>query len=116
MARNNVPPKYELTSVWFTDAEKSHYQQWTDSTKIAVIDLLIFFQDHGLKVSISEDNTAGTSLVSVTFKPLGKRKKGYVFMYRHSDLEKCLSIARYHVEEVMDLGANLVSEETDTAW
>ena len=116
MARNAQPPKYQLTSVWFTDAEKSHYRQWTDSHKIAVIDILLFFQDNGLKLSVSQDQNASTSLVSVTFKPLGNRKKGFVFMYRHAELEKALGIAMYHVREVMDLGNDLMTEETDTAW
>ena len=116
MARNAPLPKYELTSIWFTDAEKSHYRQWSDGVQITVLDTLLFFQDNGLKLSISEDRNGAASLVSVTFKPLGKRKKGYVFMYRHADLEKCLSIAMYHVREVMDLGQNLVSEETDVGW
>ena len=116
MARNGSPPKYLLTSVWFNDSEKAHYEQWLSDSQTDLLDVLISFHDNGLKLSISPDRNGSVFLISVTFKPLGKRKNGYVFMYRHSDLDKALRMALFHAGEIMDWGSNLMAEETETDW
>ena len=115
MARKAFKP-YDLHSVWFNDQEKIEYENWISDRTLDILDCLLELQENGFKTSISSDGAKGTPLISISIKPRTQKDAGRVFLYRHSDLEKCIRIAYYHFTVVSQFGQKLLEEDSTLDW
>lgn len=110
------PVRYDIKSVSFTEVEKAEYSAWIEGRSIDILDVLTTFVEGGLKASISTDKYSEAPLLSLTFPPTHKNIKSTVFLLKHAQLDKLLSIGLFYYVEILDHGEAKPADEDDLDW
>lgn len=119
MAKKPNPKKltdYNLKSIWFSEAEKERFKLDSKEEEYDLESALQHLCDSYTKVSISVDQNTSNCVVSVTPKNTKLACFGDVYMFRHADLVKAVTIACWYYSEVLDHGNLPQEEESDTDW